>query len=205
MCRSSAIRRRYHHEQRGFVRGLPGAAAGRSCCSRFGEPQPGCPAAQPEALTAFQPAAIELQAEHMLATADAMFREMIAEMNAMQAQTAALMQAPIPGPQQLTEATFGPGYSVPPRPWISDAYTTIPRVNPQTDQRKSPERRRTNANRLPRLRHQHLRPCPQPPCQLVQVLGTRLDQHQRVAVLVRIHTRRASIPASRRSPAARGR
>jgi hypothetical protein len=76
--------------------------------------QPGCPAVSPEGFTAFQPGAIELQAEHMVATADAMFSEMNAEMNAMQAQMAALMQAPIPGPQQLTEATFGPGYSVPP-------------------------------------------------------------------------------------------
>jgi hypothetical protein len=75
--------------------------------------QPGCAAAQPEGLTVFQPAAIELHAEHMIATADAMFREMNAEMNAMQAQMAALMQAPMPGPQQFIEATFGPGHSVP--------------------------------------------------------------------------------------------
>ena len=72
--------------------------------------QPGCAAAPPQELTLLQPSAIELQAEHTIAAANAMFREMDAEMNAMQAQMAALMQAPMPGPQ----ATFGPEFSVPP-------------------------------------------------------------------------------------------
>jgi hypothetical protein len=50
----------------------------------------------------------------MIATADAMFREMNAAMNAMQAQMATLMQAPMRGPQQLMQATVGPRLSVAP-------------------------------------------------------------------------------------------
>jgi len=69
--------------------------------------QPGC-----EAVTAPQPAALQIQAVRMIASANVMFREMAAEMNAMHAQMAAFMAAPLPSPSQLVQAGFGPGLPI---------------------------------------------------------------------------------------------
>lgn len=67
-------------------------------------------AAQRDCMTTPQPAVLQIQADQMIATANAMFREMAAEMNAMQAQMAAMFSAvPVPGPQQMVPAAFGPG------------------------------------------------------------------------------------------------
>jgi hypothetical protein len=54
-------------------------------------------------------AADQIQAGRLIADANAMFRRMDAEMNAMQSRMAALTSTPLPTPQQLAEASFGPG------------------------------------------------------------------------------------------------
>jgi hypothetical protein len=53
-------------------------------------------------------AAEQVQANRIIAQANAMFRRMGAEMNAMQAQMAALMAMPPSAPQQMIQASFGP-------------------------------------------------------------------------------------------------
>lgn len=70
-------------------------------------------AAQPGCVAAPEPAALQIQADQAIASENAMFREMTAEMNAVQAQMAALFSAvPFPTPQQMLPAMFGPGLSV---------------------------------------------------------------------------------------------
>lgn len=70
--------------------------------------QPGCSAAPMQTVMAGPwTAADQIQAERLIADANAMFRRMDAEMNAMQARMAALMA--MPTPRQLVQASFGPG------------------------------------------------------------------------------------------------
>ncbi len=79
--------------------------------------QPGCWTAPANGTAVFVPdptpttAAEQVQAERLIAyTKNAMFRQMDAEMNALQARMAALMSMPLlPSPQQLIQASFGPG------------------------------------------------------------------------------------------------
>ncbi|MGH7153003.1 MAG: hypothetical protein ACREF3_03665 [Acetobacteraceae bacterium] len=51
----------------------------------------------------------QVAADRMMAAANAMFREMAVEMNAMQRQMAAFMAMPMPSPQQIIRAAQGPG------------------------------------------------------------------------------------------------
>lgn len=48
-------------------------------------------------------------AERMMTAANAMFREMAVEMNAMQRQMATFMAIPMPSPQQIIQSAQGPG------------------------------------------------------------------------------------------------
>jgi hypothetical protein len=71
--------------------------------------QPGCgPQGQGVAIEPMT-AAEQVQAERLIADANAMFRQMDAEMSAVQAQMAVLMAMPLPTPQQLVQASLGPG------------------------------------------------------------------------------------------------
>jgi hypothetical protein len=50
----------------------------------------------------------QAQAERLITDANAMFRDIAAEMNAMQAQMVALIAMPLPSPEQLVQALSGP-------------------------------------------------------------------------------------------------
>ena len=59
-------------------------------------------AGQPDCMTVPQPIALGGQADQVIARANALFRDMTAEMNAMQVQMAAVFSGvPFPGPQQM--------------------------------------------------------------------------------------------------------
>jgi hypothetical protein len=78
---------------------IPGMAAQPDCVAH---PMEGV-ATQPLTLAA------PVQPERLIAEVNAMFRRMDAEMNALQAQKSASMAMPLPTPQQLVAASFGPG------------------------------------------------------------------------------------------------
>ncbi len=79
-----------------------GSAAALACPQHLAAPM------QPGVVTV-TPAAFEAQAAQMIVSASAMFRQMSAEMNAMQAQMAAFFQAPMMQPGPAIPAVFGPG------------------------------------------------------------------------------------------------
>ena len=55
----------------------------------------------------------QVAADRMMAAANAMFREMAVEMDAMQRQMAAFAAMPIPSPEQVMQAALGPGRWIP--------------------------------------------------------------------------------------------
>lgn len=67
----------------------------------------------------------QVAADRMMAAANAMFREMAVEMNAMDQQMAALAAMPMPSPEQVIQAALGSGRWVPVQPGNEMVYTSF--------------------------------------------------------------------------------
>lgn len=67
----------------------------------------------------------QVAADRMMAAANAMFREMAVEMNAMQQQMAAFAAMPMPSPQQIIQAAGSPGGWISVAPGTGVAFTSV--------------------------------------------------------------------------------